>query len=122
MNMLKKLSKNPALTACGLALLQSLAAQAADPVINNITTVPRLTITSDLASADTIQYSADLGQTNWVALTNLTVAASPYWFVDVTAPPSPQRFYRVVASPVPSGMALISAGSFTMGDTLDGDA
>jgi formylglycine-generating enzyme required for sulfatase activity len=122
MNTMKNTSKNSALAACGLALLQSVAAQAADPVINNITTVPRLTITSDLATADTIQYSTDLSQTNWLALTNLMVDASPYWFVDATAPPSPQRFYRVVASPLPSGMGLIPAGSFTMGDALDGEA
>ena len=121
MNILKKLSQNPALTACGLALLQSLAAQAADPVINSITMVPRLTITSDPATANTVQYNTNVSQTNWIALTNLTVAASPYWFVDVTAPLSPQRFYRVVASPIPSGMALIPAGPFIMGDSLDRD-
>jgi formylglycine-generating enzyme len=51
------------------------------------------------------------------------VAQSPYYFVDVTAPPAPRRFYRVVAfatnSAPPGGMALIPAGSFTMGNCMD---
>jgi len=42
--------------------------------------------------------------------------------VDAAAPPAPQRFYRVVATvtntSVPSGMALIPAGAFVMGDTF----
>ena len=71
--------------------------QAADPVIDNIVMVPRLTIRSDLTNADTVQYSTNLSQPNWGVLTNLTVTQSPYWFVDANAPPSPQRFYRVVA-------------------------
>jgi uncharacterized repeat protein (TIGR03803 family) len=32
-----------------------------------------------------------------------------------------QQFYRLSQPAIPSGMALIPAGSFTMGDTLDGD-
>jgi len=59
-------------------------------------------------------------------LTSLAVTQSPYRFVDVAAPPASQRFYRVAAletnSSAPSGMALIPAGSFTMGDTLDGES
>jgi len=70
-----------------------------------------------------IQYSTNLTQTNWVVLTNLVVTQSPYWFVDVTAPPAAQRFYRVVAfptnAPVLSGMVLIRAGSFLMGATTN---
>ena len=34
----------------------------------------------------------------------------------------PQRFFRLLYTNAPSGMALIPAGSFTMGDTLDGEA
>ena len=109
-------------SACILAIWAAVTAHAAAPAIDNIAMVPRLTIQSDPATTDTIQYSTDLNQTNWVALTNLVVAVSPYWFVDVNAPPSPQRFYRVVAFPTPSGMALIPAGSFSMGDTLDHEA
>ena len=32
-----------------------------------------------------------------------------------------QQFYRLSQSAIPSGMALIPAGAFTMGDTLDGE-
>ncbi|MEY2427500.1 MAG: hypothetical protein QOJ40_385 [Verrucomicrobiota bacterium] len=39
----------------------------------------------------------------------------------VTNPVSgPQQFYRLISVAIPSGMALIPAGAFTMGDTLDG--
>jgi sulfatase modifying factor 1 len=56
-------------------------------------------------------------------LTNLVVTQSPYRFVDADAPPAPRRFYRVLAlgtnSTPPNGMALIPAGSFTMGNCMD---
>ena len=112
-----------------LALCASVAAQAAAPVITNITMVgatPQFAVQSDLGITNQIQYCANLSRNNWVVLTNVVVAHSPYWFVDVTAPPASQRFYRVAAlaagPPPPSGMALIPAGSFTMGDSLDGES
>jgi formylglycine-generating enzyme required for sulfatase activity len=108
-----------------LALWTGLAAQAAAPVITNITMVgatPRFGVQSDLGVTNQIQCCTNLSQTNWIVLTNLLVEQSPYWFVDVAAPPASQRFYRVLAfgtnSPVPPDMALIPAGSFTMGDTF----
>ena len=94
----------------------------------NITMVgatPRFAVQSDVGVTNQMQYSTNLRQTNWVVLTNLVVAQSPYWFVDVAAPQASQRFYRVVAlatnSSAPSDMVLIPAGAFTMGDTLDGE-
>lgn len=39
------------------------------------------------------------GQTNWIVLTNLTLEASPYRFVDWSSAGSPNRFYR--ATPLP---------------------
>jgi sulfatase modifying factor 1 len=110
-----------------LALGVGVAAQAVAPVIQSIEMVganPRLGIQSDVGSTNQIQYSTNLGQTNWTVLTNLVVTASPYWFVDVAAPPAPFRFYRVMAlEPInnlaPTNMALIPAGSFTMGNCMD---
>jgi hypothetical protein len=72
---------------------------AAPPVITDISMVPRLTIQGAVGTTNQIQYCTNLSQlsqTNWIVLTNLVVAQSNYWFVDVTAPPSPQRFYRVL--------------------------
>ena len=108
------------LSVGALALWTGLAAQAATPVINDIAMVPRLSIQSDVGFINQIQYCTNLTQTNWLVLTNLVVTQSPYWFVDVAAPPAPERFYQVVQLTTLGGMVLITNGSFTMGDTLDG--
>src|SRR5262245_49678678 len=91
--------------------------------ILDIAMVPRLNIQSEVGITNQIQYSADLSQSNWVTLTNLLVVQTNYWFVDMSAPPMSRRFYRVVTFPTsnapPSGMVLVTAGSFTMGDTFN---
>src|SRR5215469_1023177 len=60
------------------------------------------------------------------ATTNL---ASPNWAAPSDAVPvnaitvnnaSPSRFFRLAS--LPAGLALVPAGPFTMGDTLDGEA
>lgn len=108
-----------------LALGFYVAAQAAAPVINNIAMVPRLTISSDLGITNQIQYTINVAQPTWITLTNLVVTQSPYWFVDIAAPPAPVRFYRVLgagtnATP-PTDMVLIPAGAFIRGDTMGFD-
>ena len=100
-------------------LLQGHAGAAA-PVIDSIVMVPRLAISGDVGSTNRIEYSTDLNPTNWLVLTNLVLTESPYWFVDVNAPPALRRFYRVPVV-VPANMALIPAGEFQMGDALGGD-
>jgi hypothetical protein len=87
------------LSACCVAL-RLVAAQGAAPIITNITmigTMPQFGVHSDLGITNQIQYRTNLSQTNWMVLTNLFVAKSPHWFVDVAAPPASQRFYRVAA-------------------------
>jgi formylglycine-generating enzyme required for sulfatase activity len=88
--------------------------------------VPRLTIRSEVGVTNVIEYAEALATNQWQTLTNLVVTNTPYVFVDVTAPAT-KRFYRVVIPgatnvPVetnaPAGMALIPAGSFTMGDSF----
>jgi len=64
-------------------------------------------------------------------LQSTTNLASPVWVtandaLAVTASTVtnglPQRFFRLLYTNPPAGMALIPAGLFTMGDTLDGEA
>lgn len=79
-----------------------------------------------------IQYVTNLAQTNgWTLLTNVAIPSSPWLFTDYASPQSQSRFYRAVGlytnlppSPgLPTNMALIPTGSFTMGDTFsEGDA
>lgn len=121
---MKPLSQAISIALGALALGAAVAAQAATLMITDIAMVPRLTIQSDLGITNQIQYTNNLGQSDWTVLTNVVVTQSPYYFVDVTAPPAPQRFYRVVVPEVtpptqPSGMVLIPAGSFTMGNSMD---
>src|ERR1035441_661967 len=77
------------------------------------------TIAGTFGATDQIQYCTNMSQGNWVPLTNLLVQATSYCFVDVSAPLPSSRFYRVVRLS-PDGMVLIPAGSFTMGDDVDG--
>lgn len=63
--------------------------------ITEIQMVPRLTIRSTVGSVNKLEYSTNLSQPNWATLTTVVVTQSPYWFVDIDAPPSPVRFYRV---------------------------
>jgi formylglycine-generating enzyme required for sulfatase activity len=103
-----------------LALGAIVAAQAAAPVITNFTmvgTTPQFSVRSDLNITNEIQCCTDLSLANWVVLTNLWVAQSPYGFADATASSDAARFYRVLAA-APDLMTLIPEGSFTMGDCM----
>jgi formylglycine-generating enzyme len=105
-----------------VALGICVAAQAAAPFVTNITMVgatPRFGVLSDLGITNQIQFCTNLSQRWWLALTNVVVAQSPYWLADAVTPPSPQKFYRArVVGPTPSGMVLIPAGSFAMGNCM----
>jgi formylglycine-generating enzyme required for sulfatase activity len=87
-----------------------------------------LTITGTVGSNYVVQYSTNLSQTNWLTLTNLTLPNSPYLWVDTSTPETGKRFYRLETSgssnqsSVPSGMTLIPAGPFLMGDSVDGES
>lgn len=115
------------IVACLALASASLISVTQAQIITNIAMVPRLTIAGTVGVSNRIEYTADLGMSNWLVLTNLVVAQTPYVFVDASAPPAPRRFYRVLAPTnsvaPPANMALIPAGAFTMGDTFnEGDA
>ncbi len=72
-----------------------------------------------------IDYTAASTGTNWLLLTNLVLPASPYLFLDYESLAGPARVYYTTPANVPpdtnapTGMVLIPAGSFTMGDTFN---
>jgi formylglycine-generating enzyme required for sulfatase activity len=81
-----------------------------------IQTYAGLTITGVVGTVYSLEYVADLSQTNsWRCLEFLQLAASPYLWVDKSAPVNEQRFYRAVASPDPTNMVFIPPGTFRMG-------
>lgn len=112
----------------GAALLLGLACFAVhgQPSISSVSLSvagPQFEIYGAVGSTNQILTVSDLTQTNWSALTNITVTQNPYTFMDTVTPAVSQRFYRVIdpnwpAQP-PTNMALIPAGTFQMGDTFN---
>jgi formylglycine-generating enzyme required for sulfatase activity len=86
-----------------------------------------LTITGTVGDSYTVQTTTTLGQPNsWVNLVTFVLSNSPCLWLDTNAPQSSTRFYRVVPTvssnlTAPSGMVVVPAGSFVMGDSLDGE-
>jgi len=77
-------------------------------------------------SVATVAWAASVSgpwQTNWPSLTAVT--ANPNGMIQVSVPMTNvgSAFYRIwnMTNTTPAGMALIPAGWFTMGDTLDGE-
>ena len=108
-----------------LALLASINhAVAQQPVIGSFSQNGVLACTNlqpgTVASVEWASSLAGPWHTNWSGLDAVTVG--PNGNIQVSVP----MYYRVrgvaYTPPPPSGMVLIPAGSFTMGDTLDGDA
>jgi len=86
-----------------------------------------ITVTGTVSATYAIEATTNLALTNgWVALTNVVLPANPWVYIDYASPGMTKRFYRASAMTTNappdtnalSGMALIPAGSFTMGDTF----
>ena len=89
------------------------------PVITSFSQNGVLTCSNTPGSLVTVQWaSSNAGpwQSDWSSLSTLTAGTSG--IIQVSVP----MFYRVLAcTNPPAGMALIPAGTYTMGDTLDGN-
>src|ERR1035437_9494419 len=107
-------------------LIQTLGAQTG-PVLE-ARVYAGITVTGTVSAAYTIEATTNLAVTNgWVALTNVVLPSSPWVYFDYASPVMAKRFYRasalIVTNAPPdtnslSGMTLIPAGSFLMGDAL----
>jgi len=75
-----------------------------------------LSITGAVGTVYSIEYVTDLAQTNsWRCLEFLQPPASPYLWVDKSAPATGQRFYRARVFGAPTNLVFIPPGTFMMG-------
>ena len=114
----------PSFVTSLLLILSGLPQVLAQPVELNIQMVPGIWI-NGATGAVNIEYTTNLDQASgWMQLANVQATNSPYFYIDASATNAPKRFYRAVVvnsenTNSLTGMALIPAGSFQMGDALD---
>ena len=119
----------------GLALIAGLNQALGQSIVINSFSQNGVLVCSGLQTGTvaSVQWASLLSgpwQTNWAGLTGLAVSNNGTIRVSVPMTNKLSTFFRVLgvsatnATPpaVPSGMALIPAGSFTMGDNSDGDS
>jgi len=108
-----------ALALCLPAALSIREAAAQTPAEIGIQTYAGLTLTGAVGTVYSIDCVTDLTQTNdpsaWCCLEYLQLPASPYLWVDKSAPATGKRFYRATAMQAPSNMVFIPPGTFRMG-------
>jgi formylglycine-generating enzyme required for sulfatase activity len=84
-----------------------------------IQTYAGLTITGAVGTVYSIEYVSGLANSDdpsaWRCLEFLQLPASPYLWVDRSAPTAECRFYRAVVLPAPTNMVFIPPGRFRMG-------
>lgn len=94
-------------------------ASAQEPAKLDLQRYAGLNLTGATGTVYSIEYVTDLAQANdtsaWRCLEFLQLPASPYLWVDKSAPATGQRFYRAVVFTAPTNMAFIPPGTFRMG-------
>jgi len=105
-----------------LALLAGIHAALAQPELGIIRTNNRsLLYWPSNAVGFVLQGTTNLAALNWVSATDAIPATYGSQTAMTVTNSSSARFFRLFQNVTPpSGMALIPAGSFTIGDTLDG--
>lgn len=111
---------------CALCLALWAAAPGASaqtPAGLGIQTYAGLTITGAVGTVYSVEYVADLAQTNtpgaWRCLEFLQLPASPYLWADKSAPATGKRFYRAVGLAAPTNLVFIPPGTFRMGSATN---
>src|SRR3954466_14798333 len=101
---------------CWAALAVGPGASAQPPTGLELQLYAGLSITGAVGTVYSVEYVPDLAQTNsWRCLEFLQPPASPYLWIDKSAPATGQRFYRGAVFAAPTNLAFIPPGTFRMG-------
>ena len=95
---------------------------AQDPAELNLGTYPGLNISGPVGVVYSIEYTEDPAQPStagWHCLEFLQLPASPYLWIDKSAPATAQRFYRANELSGLTNMVFITPGTFRMGSPDD---
>ena len=57
---------------------------------------PGISITGSIGITYRIEYATEFAPADWQPLVTNRLDASPFVFIDYSAPPSPRRFYRTL--------------------------
>jgi hypothetical protein len=99
-----------------LPLLTPPRASAQTPPGLNLQLYAGLSITGAVGTVYSVEYVADLAQTNsWRCLEFLQAPASPYLWADKSALATGRRFYRAAVFAAPTNLVFIPPGTFRMG-------
>jgi formylglycine-generating enzyme required for sulfatase activity len=109
----------------GLALLAVVHPVLAQPALGIVPTNNQSLLYWPATATDyVLQSSTNLASTNWVFATDDVPATYGSQTAVTVTNTLTARFFRLMQVPTTTadGMALIPAGAFTMGDTLDGES
>ena len=101
----------------GAAIGPGIEAQA--PPVLDVQLCAGLTVTGTVGAVYSIDYVTDLARTNdasaWRCIEYVQLPATPYLWIDRSAPATERRFYRAVEMAAPAGMVFVPPGTFHMG-------